>query len=659
MLLNNLGLNNANIFSQYVYLSRYSRYLHDQKRRETWPETVKRYFDFFDIHLKENCNYTVSSELRQELESAVLNMDVMPSMRCIMTAGEALRRDNIAGYNCSYIAIDSPKSFAECMHILMNGTGVGFSVERQYVNNLPMVPDELHKTDTVIVVRDSKIGWATALNELISLLYAGLVPSWDLSKIRAAGSILKTFGGRASGPEPLDRLMKFLVAKFTERKGERLTSLDCHEICCMIGDVVVVGGVRRSALISLSNLSDARMRSAKSGNWWVDKPYLSLANNSAVYTDKRPDTGTFMDEWKALYDSKSGERGLFSRHAAKNVINRANEFRKTLFDGAGDVHYRETDYEFGCNPCSEILLRNKEFCNLSEVVIRSTDTLDDLRRKVRLATILGTFQSSLTNFRFISKMWKTNTEQERLLGVSMTGILDNPITSGVKGDEALKNTLTDLRSTAIRTNYEMAKEIGIPMAAAITCTKPSGTVSALNDTASGIHPRHSEYYMRTVRSDKKDPLAQLMTDQGVYYEDDVMRPDSTYVFYFPLKSPKKSICRNDIAALQHLELWKKYQLYWAEHKPSITVSVKEHEWISVGAWVYENFEWMSGVSFLPYSDHIYEQAPFSDLSEDQYKEWVRKSPISIDWSKLVEYENEDKTTGSQELACVSGSCDLR
>jgi ribonucleoside-triphosphate reductase (thioredoxin) len=643
------------LFQSYIYKSRYARYLLEQKRRESWKETVSRYFDFFQVHLMDRHAYLIPKDLRQELEQAVLNLEVMPSMRCIMTAGPALEKSEIAGYNCSYCTIDNPKAFAELLYILMNGTGAGFSVERQYVNKLPDVPDELYPSDTTIVVNDSKLGWAKSLNELISLLYVGNIPKWDLSKLRPAGAILKTFGGRSSGPEPLDRLFKFVVQVFQNNKGQKLTSLDCHDLCCMIGSVVVVGGVRRSALISLSNLSDDRMRNAKMGQWWTLTPYRSISNNSAVYTDKVPAMDTFMSEWKSLYDSKSGERGIFSRYASKNIIERSNAFRRANFGSTG--RQREQDNDWGTNPCSEIILRDKQFCNLSEIVVRPTDDLESLRRKVRIATIFGTFQSTLTDFKFIAKKWKDNTEDERLLGVSLTGIMDNKLTSGQLGIDKLKDTLTEMRRTAIATNIEMAKKLNIPAAAAITCIKPSGTVSSLVDSASGIHRRHSPYYIRTVRSDKKDPLAHLMVEQGFYHEDDRMASDHNYVFYFPIKAPKNALLRGDDDAIQQLEIWLLYQKYWTDHKPSITVTVREHEWLRVGSWCYDNFEWLSGVSFLPYSDHTYVQAPYQEITEEQYKEWLTKMPKQADWTKLINFEKQDETIGSQELAC-SASCEI-
>lgn len=645
-----------NLFQSYIYKSRYAKYLHDEGRREDWNETVRRYFDFFKIHLKETCDYSLDDETRKEVEEAILNYKVMPSMRALMTAGLALERENVGGYNCSYLSIDNQKAFGELLYILMNGTGVGFSVERQYINKLPEIPDELYPTDTTIVVADSKLGWAKALNELVSLLYTGIIPELDLSKIRPAGSVLKTFGGRASGPGPLKQLFLFVIDKFKQNKGQKLSSIDCHDICCMIGNIVVVGGVRRAALISLSNLSDDRIRSAKTGQWWITTPHRALANNSAVYTDKRPDMGTFIAEWKSLYDSKSGERGIFSRWASKNIIKRSNDFRKNNF--GDDCRQRDPNYEFGCNPCSEIILRDKQGCNLTEAIVRSTDTLETLKEKIKVATILGTFQSTLTNFKFLSKAWKKNFEDERLLGVSLTGVMDNSLTSGSLGYEELKSALTELRKIAIVTNIEWAKKLGIAQSTAITCLKPSGTVSALNNTASGIHPRHAPYYLRSVRNDKKDPVAQLLIDQGFYYENDLMHPNDNYVFYFPMKAPDNALFRKDVDAIKHLELWKIYQLYYSEHKPSITVSVNEDEWMKVGSWVYENFEWMSGVSFLPFSDHTYQQAPFQDLTEEQYNEWVNKTPNKIDWDKLKDYEKIDTTIGSQELACSSGSCEL-
>lgn len=628
-------------YQEFIHLSRYSRWLPDKKRRENWEETVSRYFDFFEEHLKDQNNYKLTPEERKELELGVLSQKVMPSMRCLMTAGEALKRENIAGYNCSYVAVDSPRAFDEILYILMNGTGVGFSVERQDVSKMPLVADEMHPTDTTVVVPDSKLGWAKSLKEIIHLLYSGQIPKWDLSKVRPAGAPLKTFGGRASGPEPLDQLFRFATNIFKNATGRRLSSLECHDLVCKIAEIVVVGGVRRSALISLSNLSDDRMRVAKSGQWWEDNGQRALANNSACYTEK-PEIGIFMDEWKSLYDSKSGERGIFNRESAK--------------EQAGRNGRRDNDWDFGTNPCSEIILRSKQFCNLSEVVIRSTDTMKSLKDKVRLATILGTFQSTLVNFKYLSSNWKKNTEEERLLGVSLTGIMDSPLMNGK--DEGLEKRLEQLKQVAVETNAEWANKIGIPQSTAITCVKPSGTVSQLVDSASGIHARHNPYYIRTVRADKKDPLAQYMKDAGFPCEDDVMKPEHTYVFSFPMKAPSDAVMRQDMNAIEQLELWLVYQKHWCEHKPSVTISVKENEWFDVGAWVYKHFDYMSGVSFLPYSEHVYKQAPYQDIEEKKYNKEMSKMPSNIDWSLLSKYENTDMTEGSQELACVAGGCEI-
>ena len=629
------------LYQQYIHLSRYSRYRYDVKRRETWDETVSRYFEFFTGHLKEQCDYKLPNNIKEELTRAVLNLEVMPSMRCLMTAGEALARENVAGYNCSFVAIETPRAFDEILYILMNGTGVGFSVERQMVNEMPRIADDFHDTETTIVVADSKLGWAKALKELIHLLYGGQIPRWDLSKVRPAGAPLKTFGGRASGPAPLEDLFKFCVDVFRNAAGRKLTSLECHDITCKIAEIVVVGGVRRSALISLSNLSDDRMRHAKAGQWWENNTQRALANNSACYTEK-PDIGIFMDEWKALYDSKSGERGIFNRDAAQKQ--------------AASSGRRDPDYEFGTNPCSEIILRSEEFCNLSEVVIRPDDTLEILKEKVINATILGTFQSTLTNFRYLNKRWYQNCEEERLLGVSLTGIMDNSLTNGKK--KGLEELLKTLKEVAVETNKTWAKKLGINQSAAVTCVKPSGTVSQLVDSASGIHARHNPCYIRTIRADKKDPLAKMMFDAGFPCEDDVTKPEHTWVFSFPVKGPQHGVYRKDMSAIEQLELWKTYQDHWCEHKPSVTISVKEDEWMEVGAWVYKHFDQMSGVSFLPFSDHTYRQAPYQDCSKEEYETALKAMPKIVNWSALSEYEEQDMTTSSQELACVAGGCEI-
>ena len=630
-------------YQEFIHLSRYSRWLPSEGRRETWNETVTRYFDFFTEHVKEMCEYDITDKTRNELEVAVLGQRVMPSMRCLMTAGEALKRENIAGYNCSYVAVSRIQAFDEILYVLMNGTGVGFSVERQFVAELPTVAEEFHPSDTIITVADSKMGWAKAFKELMGMLYIGQIPRWDLSKVRPAGAPLKTFGGRASGPAPLEALFNFTVTTLKSSAGRKLSSLECHDIVCKIAEVVVVGGVRRSALISLSNLSDDRMRHAKSGSWWEQNSQRALANNSACYTEK-PDMGIFMDEWTALYNSKSGERGIFNRASANKMAEKNG--RRTI-----------EGHEFGTNPCSEIILRDREFCNLSEVVVRPNDTRQSLLEKVRLATIIGTFQSTLTNFKYVSAAWKKNCAEERLLGVSLTGIMDSRLTNGK--EKNLDNLLESLKAEAVAVNKEWSEKLGIPQSVAITCVKPSGTVSQLVDAASGIHARHNPFYVRTVRGDKKDPLTKMMTDMGFPVEDDVMNPTNTAVFSFPMKVHEGAVFRTDMTAIQQLELWLTYQKHWCEHKPSVTISVKEDEWMEVGAWVYKNFDWMSGVSFLPFSEHSYQQAPYQDTNKEGYEFLKEQMPKNVDWSKLSEYEMSDMTIGSQELACVAGACEIQ
>jgi len=628
-------------YQEFIHKSRYARWKEDQQRRENWGETVARYFDYMQEHLKNNHAYTLPSTLRNELENAVLGLEVMPSMRAMMTSGDALDRDNVCGYNCSYIPVDSPRSFDECMYILMCGTGVGFSVERENVDKLPTISDNFHDSDTVIRVGDSKPGWAKAYRELIALLYAGQVPQIDVSAVRPAGERLKVMGGRASGPQPLVELFNFSIETFQKARGRKLFPIECHDLMCKVGEIVVAGGVRRSALISLSNLNDDQMAHAKSGMWWENEPQRALANNSVAYKGK-PEMGTFMREWVSLYESKSGERGIFNRQAADIQVGRNER--------------REQGHMWGTNPCSEIVLRPYQFCNLSEVVVRESDSLDSLKRKVRLSTILGTFQSTLTNFKYLRNIWKKNTEEERLLGVSLTGIMDHSVLS--KNVDS-KRWLEDMKNEAVKVNKKYAEVLGVPQSAAITCVKPSGTVSQLVDAASGIHARHNPHYIRTVRGDNKDPLTQFLIDSGVPAERDVMKPDSTTVFSFPMESPKGAVTRTEMTAIEQLELWKTYALHWCEHKPSITVSVKEEEWMEVGSWVYENFDVASGVSFLPFSDHTYQQAPYQDIEPDDYLEWKeRMTYVNIDWSRLTDFEKEDNTTGSRELACTAGVCEV-
>jgi ribonucleoside-diphosphate reductase alpha chain len=634
-------------YQSFIHLSRYARWNYALKRRESWEETVDRFINFFKEHLDSKHSFKLENGLEADMREAITNLDVMPSMRCLMTAGEALKKENVAGYNCSYVKVDAPRSFDEILYILMNGTGVGFSVEEEYVDKLPPLAEEFHETDTTIVVADSKLGWAKAYKEMLSLLWQGQIPRWDLSNVRPAGTPLKTFGGRASGPEPLEELFKFTINTFRNAAGRKLKSVEAHDIVCKIAEIVVVGGVRRSALISLSNLQDESMRHAKSGQWWENNPQRALANNSVNYKEK-PDIGTFMREWLSLYDSKSGERGIYNSMSARRQVESLNNEEETR---------REPRDDFGTNPCSEIILRSREFCNLSEVVVRGRDTAESLRKKVRIATILGTFQSTLTSFKYLSREWKRNCDEERLLGVSLTGIMDNSITNGKKGN--LEQLLEDLKQEAVVTNKEFADKLDIPQSAAITCVKPSGTVSQLVDSASGIHARHNPYYIRTVRADNKDPLCAFMKDAGFPNEADVMKPQHTTVFSFPMQSPKNAVFRQDMTAKEQLELWQKYQTHWCEHKPSVTISVKEHEWMEVGNWVWDNFDSISGISFLPFSEHTYRQAPYQDCSKEEYEEALKAMPKNVDWSQLSKYEEQDFTAGAQELACAAdGGCEV-
>ena len=623
-------------YQQFIHKSRYARWLESEGRRETWAETVQRYIDFF----VEREQLTEGSQETQEIYNAIYNLEVMPSMRCMMTAGEALKRDNVAGFNCSYLHIDHPRAFDELMYVLMCGTGVGFSVERNFITHLPVVNEGMFHTDTTIVVADSKMGWASAYRELIAMLYAGKIPKWDMRKVRPAGARLKTFGGRASGPEPLIDLFNFTVGVFKKASGRKLTSIECHDVVCKIADIVVVGGVRRSALISLSNLSDQRMAKAKSGAWWENDGHRRLANNSVAYTDK-PDFEAYLAEMQSMYESKAGERGIFSRVAAQKMAARNGR--------------RDVDHEFGTNPCSEIILRSNQFCNLSEVVVREDDTLEQLKKKTRIATIIGSLQSTLTDFRYLRVRWKRNTEEEALLGVSMTGIMDHWLLSKTGPD--LEKWLTEMRDVSIETNKEWSEKLGVNQSVAITCVKPSGTVSQLVDSASGIHPRFSRQYIRRVRSDKKDPLAIYMADKGFPVENDVMS-DSSVVFSFPVKAPATSVTVNQVGAMQQLELWKAYQNFWCEHKPSITIYYTDDEFLEVAQWIWKNFDMCSGVSLLPYSDHVYQQAPYEDATDEMFAELVAKMPKDIDWEDLGNYEKEDNTIGSQELACVGGACEI-
>jgi ribonucleoside-triphosphate reductase len=644
-------------YQAFIHKSRYAKYYEDTGR-ESWEDTVTR----FSVNTIRDM---VDPATKRQLEEAILGLEVMPSMRSLMTSGPAAERDNTCMYNCSYLAVDDLKSFDEAMFILLCGTGVGFSVERQSITKLPEVP-ELFDSETNIVVKDSKEGWAKSLRQLIALLYSGEIPTWDVSKVRPAGAPLKTFGGRASGPAPLVDLFNFTINTFKKAAGRKLSSVECHDIMCKIGEVVVVGGVRRSAMISLSNLSDDRMRSAKSGAWWENNPQRALANNSVSYTEK-PDSLSFMKEWMSLVESGSGERGIFNREASKKQA--AKNGRREVYKGISpsalvtwvDENGKRTgppkeEWEFGTNPCSEIILRPSQFCNLTECVVRATDTLDTLSEKVRLATILGTIQSTFIKFPYLRKQWIDNTAEERLLGVSLTGIMDNPLMT--LKNKGLEKTLAHLKEVAVATNAEWADRLGIPVAAAISCVKPSGTVSQLVDSASGIHARHSPYYIRTVRGDNKDPLTQFMKDQGIPNEPDAFKPDQTTVFSFPQKAPDGAVCTKDMTAIEQLEMWLMYQRNWCEHKPSVTINVKSEEWLEVGAFVYKHFDEMSGVSFLPFNEHTYQQAPYQECGKSDYDMLKSVMPKRIDWAKLSEYESEDNTSGSQTLACSGDSCEI-
>jgi len=628
-------------YRNFIHISRYARWIESENRRETWQETVDRYCNFMKDHLVLNYGYSPNAKIFDEVREAILKHHIMPSMRALMTAGPALERDHIAAYNCSFIAVDSPRAFDEAMYILMNGTGVGFSVEQKYINQLPVIAESFFQTNTTIVVDDSKLGWAKAFKELIALLYQGQIPNWDVSKVRPSGARLKVFGGRASGPDPLVDLFKFTIETFKLAAGRKLKSIEAHDLMCKVGEVVVVGGVRRSALISLSNLDDFEMAKAKSGQWWEGNGQRALANNSAVYNSK-PNTAQFLREWRNLYESKSGERGIYNMDSVRKHIDKFGR--------------RDSSLVGGTNPCGEILLRPNEFCNLTEVVIEASDTKETLLEKVRLATILGTWQSTLTNFKYIRKTWKDNCEEERLLGVSLTGIYGNKITA--TNGKALEALLDEMRDLSVSVNDKEAKSLNINPSVSITCVKPSGTVSQLTGVSSGIHPWYSEYYVRSVRADNKDPLTQFLKDSGIPFEPDVMKPEATTVFYFPIKAPKNAVLTKDLSAIDHLEMWKTYRTHWTEHNPSVTINVEEDEWMRVGAWVFDNFDSIGGVSFLPAVEHSYKQAPYQEISKEEYESWVSKMPDSIRWDMLSLYETTDGTTGSQELSCVAGACEI-
>lgn len=631
-----------NPYRAFIATSRYSRWLEEESRRETWMETVDRYIGFMHNHVNNTYPGTLPDTFWLEAREAILNHEVMPSMRALMTAGPALSRENLAQFNCSFIAIDDARAFDEALYILMNGVGLGFSVEKEHVVKLPTVNEHFEPTGTTIVVADSKAGWARALRELIAMLYAGQIPIIDVTNVRGAGERLKTFGGRASGPQPLVDLFDFTIGKFKNASGRKLTSLECHDIMCKIGEVVVVGGVRRSALISQSDLNDYEMAKSKVGAWWESQQQRALANNSATYY-KKPSPGEFLLEWSNLIESKSGERGIINMEGLRKHTNAPR---------------RDLSQVMGLNPCAEILLRSKQLCNLTEVIVDATDSQTDLERKVRIATILGTVQSTLTNFKYLRKIWRDNCEEERLLGVSLTGQLGHPVLSGQSGLPELCGVLDVLREVAVKTNGTYAKAFGVNVSTAITTAKPSGTVSQLTESSSGMHPWHNDFYIRSVRADTKDPMTAFMKDIGIPNEPDVTKPDHTTVFYFPQKAPKGALTRNDLTAVEHLEIWKAYKTHWTEHNPSVTISVRDNEWISVADWVYDNWDVIGGISFLPYSDHTYRQAPYQDCDESDYKRLLLDMPKNIDWSMLSAYELEDTTTGTQTLSCSAGNCEV-
>lgn len=644
MVLVNEGGQLTDPYRNFIAVSRYARWDEEKGRRENWSETVDRYVEFMLETVAKNNNYKATKALREEIRSAILNHQVMPSMRALMTAGPALERENLAGYNCAFISVDSPRAFDEALYVLMNGTGLGFSVTQEDVNKLPIIDDDFHQTDTTIMVADSKLGWSKALKELVAMLYTGQVPFINTDKVRPAGARLKTFGGRASGPAPLREVLEFFIRTFKKAAGRRLTTLECHDLVCKIAEIVVVGGVRRAALISLSDLSDNKVARAKTGEWWTANPQRALANNSAIYATK-PDVETFLAEWSNLIESKSGERGIFNIDSIRKHITKFGR--------------RDPDKVQGVNPCGEIPLRPNGLCNLTEVIVEAADTKETIKEKIRIATILGTFQSTLTNFKYLRKSWRENADEERLLGVSLTGQFGNTLFNGSEGLDKLSETLDELRLYAVEVNKELAAKLGINQSVAVTTVKPSGTVSQLAKSSSGMHPWHSEYYLRTVRGSNNDPLTTFLKDSGIPSEPCVMRPNDTTVLYFPTEAPKGAVTRKDLTALEHLEIWRVYRNHWTEHNPSVTISVKDEEWIDVAAWLYKNWEDAAGISFLPQTDHVYKQAPYQDVTQEEYEAWMERMPDEIHWSLLSHYEVEDTTTGSQTLACsADGGCEV-
>ena len=627
-----------NSLSEFVYYRSYSRWIEEENRRETWIETVDRYMNF----MRENLDDALSPEEYQEIHDAVLRQEVMPSMRLMWSAGEAAKATNVAAYNCSYIAPTKIEDFAEIMYVSMCGAGVGFSIESQTAQQLPQIKKQTGERLPAHIVHDSKEGWCNALTAGLRTWFTGKDVDFDFSKLRPEGARLKTMGGRSSGPGPLRDLMDFTRRKILARQGRRLSNLDVHDIICKIGDIVVSGGVRRSALISLSDFDDIEMRDAKKGQFYIKDPQRSLANNSTVYNEK-PSATQFMEEWLALAKSGTGERGIFNRGGLKHQVP-ARRW-KVL---------KDDEPTWGTNPCGEIILRSKEFCNLTEIVARQEDTEDTLMRKARLATILGTYQSSLTDFPYISKDWKENCDEERLLGVSVTGQWDS---QAVRDPEVLKKLLAEAR----RVNKIYAARFGVAPSTAITCVKPSGTVSQLVDASSGMHPRHSEYYIRRIRISATDSLFQMLKDQKVPYKPEVGQASgsaNTYVIEFPVKAPKSAKFRDDVSAITQLEHWKMVKQNYTEHNPSVTISVGDGEWIDVAHWLYGNWDILGGLSFLPREETVYQLAHYEAITKERYDEMKKTFP-AIDFSQIVLYEKDDTTSGAKELACVSGVCEIQ
>jgi ribonucleoside-diphosphate reductase alpha chain len=635
------------LYQQVIFKTRYARWVEEEGRRENWDETVKRYCDYFEDHLKEKHSHKIPRKVLKEVYDSIYNLEVMPSMRTLMTSGKALESAEVANYNCAFLVVDAVRAFSEHMYVLMCGAGSGFSVERRFTEKLPEVPEELHPSDTTIIVADSRKGWCAAYNQYLNLLFAGNIAKVNVDKVRKEGTRLKTFGGYASGPGPLLDLFKHTEEIFRGAQGRQLRPIEVFSIMCYIAQIVVVGGVRRSATIALFDKDDIEMRTAKSGYWFNDpkRKHYAMANISAVFETK-PAAAEFMDIWRDLVASKAGEPGILNR--------------KALWEGAEAIG-RATRYEdgsripYGVNPCSEIVLQPYSFCNLTGAAIRPEDTLEDIKKKVRVATIIGTWQATVTDFDYLRKVWQSNVEDERLLGVCLAGIMDHPVLSQTTEESARWEN--ELRELAWEVNKSIAEDIGINTTASVTAIKPAGNSGELYDVASGIHPRYAPYYIRSIRQSNGDPMTEFLKATGIPHEVSVQNARDS-IFYFPVKSPEGAICAKDRTAIQQLEHWLHMKRNYATHTISATVYVREHEWIAVGAWVYDNFNEVTGLSFLPYDDHIYQQAPYTPCSAEDYEKARGKMPEEIDWSLLKHFEQSDSTTVSQEFACTGGSCAL-